>query len=638
MTRPAAASIPALLAALVVAACSSNDSNPSGPLPPGACRTLSDYARVTAVIPGAAFARRAVAQGDLVYVADGPAGFSVLDADGVRSTLPGASAAAFDVALMDGGGVAVAWGSDGVVVVDTGDPDAPSVLGQVAAPGSAVDVFVAGSLVYVADDEVGLLIVDVSDPSRPTLLGVENTPGEASGVVAAGPLAYVADRQLGVRVANVTDPAAPFLLRSIPMPGITLAVALGDGYLYVADDLGGMHVVDVRTPGAETIVHTSGAGLSNRDVSVDGDALFVARGTDGVQIFDVSVPAQPQPTVRFGALDLTEGISAGQGIAVASDLGAGVRVIDATIAAPAPERDRDAPAGSEILAVGARDSLVVAADSTLGIRTWIAGSSGLTRHGTLALGGGAHRILIDGNRCFVARAHTAVEVVDIFDASRPLRIGSVPFSSEVTGMAVDGDALYLSRGSAALLEVDLSGQAPPRAASLNSRYANDVAVTGTHAYVPMVDGQLFVVSRSSFDRPVGGYPVAGVPTRVVMDRGDAGLGVPLETDYAFVAMRRGDRGPGVLVLNLFSPASPTELAFVATSGPAEALALAGGLMYVGLGAGGVEVFDVTHLDAIERLGFYPAQSRVSDVAASGALVFAADGVAGLFSAAPASCE
>jgi len=630
--------ISALATVLGLSACSSDPGRPEGPPPVPGCRSLSDYAHVTSVLLTPGRARRAVLADGIVYVADGVAGLSAVDDDGVRSTLPGISGDAFDVEVIEGARLAVAWGEDGVAVVDVTDPDLPIVVGRVSAPGSAVDVFVSGSLVYAADDEVGLLIVDISDASNPRVLGVENTPGVAAGVVASGPLAYVADRQLGVRVANVEDPTAPFLIRSIATPGIAHAVALGHGFLYVADDLGGLHVVDVRIPGSETIVHTEGAGSSTRDVSLDGTVLYAAQRFNGIALYDVTLPSQPRAAVRFGALELSEGVSAREGGAVACDPGVGVRVIDATLPMAAPVIDRDAPPGADLLAVAARESLVVAADSTFGIRTWVAGPGGLVSQGMLALGGGAHRILVDGNRGFVARASVAVEVIDLSSAANPVWLGRIPFSSATTGMAVDGNRLYLSRGSAALLEVDLTGAVQPRGKPLNAQFSSDVAVTATHVYVPVVSSQVYIVSRSFFDGPLGGYPVGGLPGRIAMGRGDAGLGVPLETDFAFVALRSSPRGPGVVALNLFDAMRPTEAAFIATAAPPQALAVDDGVMYVGLGNGGVEVYEVSDLDAVTRLGFYPAQQWVSDVAASTGLVFAADGQAGLFVASPELCD
>jgi hypothetical protein len=512
------------------------------------------------------------------------------------------------------------------------------IVGRLPTAGDAVDLVVVDSLAYIADDAVGLVIASLADAARPRTLGVENTPGTASAVAVAGALAYVADLQLGVRVDNVTDPGAPFMIRNLPTPGLAQGLALGHGFLYVADDLGGLLVIDARTPGSESIVYTLDAGTTVRDVSLDGEALFVARGSAGVSIYELSIPARPRPSVRFGARGFSEGVSAVAGRAVTCETAGGVRLVDATTPAPAPEQDREQPPGGELLAVAARDSLVVAADSTLGLRTYLAGPGGLVPQGALALGGGARRVLLDGTRAFVARGPAGVEQVDVSSASAPASVGTVPSSSQTTGMAVDGDVMYLARGSAALVEVDLTGASAPRGRSLNARIAVDVAITATHLYVPTVDGQLLVVTRAVFDGQLSGVPLDGVPTRIVMGRGDAGLGVPLETDYAWVAMRSGMRGPGVVAMNLFSPLTPSEVAFVATPGPAEAVALADDRLYVGQGDGGVEVLDVSDPGAVVHLGFYPARDRVSDVAASAGRIHAADGKAGLFVALPDVCD
>lgn len=626
------------LPVLMGISCGGDETAPVVPPPGPGCRTLSDYTRVTGVVRTGGSARRAALDGDLVYVAGGTAGLVVLDADGLRGSVAPGAGSALDVATMAPGMALVAWGSEGAAVVDTGDPDRPIIVGRLPTAGDALDVALTDSLAYIADDAVGLVIASLAEPARPRVLGVENTPGRASSVVVAGALAYVGDLDLGVRVDNVSDPSSPFMIRSLPTPGLPQALAVGGGFLYVADDLGGLLVVDVSNPGEEAIVSALDAGASVRDVSLDGTTLFVARGRDGVMMYDVTRPPAPQGRVRFGTLGSSEGVTAAAGRAVTCELSSGVRLVAADVPLGAPVLDREAPPAGDLVAVAARESLVVAADSTLGVRTFLSGPGGLVPQGTLALGGGARRVIVDGNRAFVARGPAGVEAVDVSSAATPVSLGLVPLSSQTTGMALDGNALYLARGSASLLEVDLTGASEPRGRSLNARFAVDAAVTATHVFVPARERQLLIVSRAFFDGPLAGYPLDGVPTRVVTGRGDAGLGVPLETDYAWVALRSGTRGPGVVALNLFNALSPSEVAFVATAGPAEAVALDDGRLYVALGDGGVEVFDVSDPGAAARLGFYPARHRVSDVAASNGQVLAADGGEGVFVAVPGACE
>lgn len=146
-----------------------------------------------------------------------------------------------------------------LTTVDVSNPSAPVVLGSVALPDEAYDIAVAGSMVYVADDDEGLQIVDASDPSAPTIVGAYPTGPErwGMGVDLAGSYAFLAANTDGVLVLDVSDPADPVLVTSIELTELTRA----------------------------------------RDVVVQGQTAYVGFG-DGLWIYDIADPASPR---RLGA-------------------------------------------------------------------------------------------------------------------------------------------------------------------------------------------------------------------------------------------------------------------------------------------------------------------------------------------------
>ena len=77
---------------------------------------------------------------------------------------------------------------DGLLLTDITNFEHPvfhNLLGY-NTPGFANDVFVSGSVAYVADGSKGLQIIDVFDPTNTVLLGNYDTPGNANGVFVSG--------------------------------------------------------------------------------------------------------------------------------------------------------------------------------------------------------------------------------------------------------------------------------------------------------------------------------------------------------------------------------------------------------------------------------------------------------------------
>ena len=122
----------------------------------------------------------------------------------------------------------------GLLTIDVEEPENPKALGFAMTPGGALDLAVAGNIVYIADGDAGLTLVDVSDLARPTIVATIETRGEARGVATMAGIAYVADGDAGLTLVDVSDPLRPRILRSVDTPGAAWAIEVSDGWAYVS--------------------------------------------------------------------------------------------------------------------------------------------------------------------------------------------------------------------------------------------------------------------------------------------------------------------------------------------------------------------------------------------------------------------
>jgi hypothetical protein len=207
----------------------------------------------------------------------------------------------------------VAAGSAGLIVVDVTNLQAPVIAAQLATPGAAYDVRVAGSVAYVAQ-AVGLLVVDVTDPAHPARLGSLPIEGGDTVRLAVGSgLVYLADMAMGLRIVDVSNPTLPVEVGSVPLAGTPRAVSLGGtglggfglvgSYAVVACGDEGVAVVDVSDPTnpvevGSTAVDAPRAG----SVVVRGHYAYVAAGEaavyGGLHTVELQDPTDP---VEVGA-------------------------------------------------------------------------------------------------------------------------------------------------------------------------------------------------------------------------------------------------------------------------------------------------------------------------------------------------
>ncbi len=187
-------------------------------------------------IDGLANPWRPIAAGDRLYIADNTLGIGIVDiSDPDAPALVGTVAAAGgvqDLALSaDGSALYAAVGGAGVETFSLADPDAPASLGTHALGASVISVATDGDQLWAVNQQ-DLVAFDVSTPAAPVGLNARRTPPWAMAVTATGGRAYVGDwawlevySAAGAPVP-LLDPSTPTL--HVPDGGATRTVQLAN--------------------------------------------------------------------------------------------------------------------------------------------------------------------------------------------------------------------------------------------------------------------------------------------------------------------------------------------------------------------------------------------------------------------------
>jgi hypothetical protein len=275
-----------------------------------------------------------------------------------------------------------------------------------------------------------------------------------------------------------------------------------------------------------------------------------------------------------------------------------------------------------------------------------------TRVGTMP--GPADLVRIDGGRAFVAATKT-LTIYDVTKPEAPKRLGAHAFPEKIWGFRVSGPTVYVAADFYGFAMLDVSNPAAPalRGVLKTPGQAKNVAIYGTKAlvadhmsgvdYLDIKDPAHIVKLGSFF---LDGYArdvVAAGPIAFAVDA-PSGLYVldldksdPLEavgslqsaSTPSFVEVSDGASprlaciiGAGLLqVYDVSNAAAPTRLATLKTPGRPVRATIKGKLAYVADGVEGLQVVDLSTPSAPKIIGSFKTPLPARDVAVDNGLIY-----------------
>lgn len=192
------------------------------------------------------------------------------------------------LALSAAGHLYLAYGIDGVTVLDVSNPAAPSSVDTIAAPGlgQARDVAIAGTRLYLAAGDVGLVVYSINAGTVVPLatfsdLGaIDRVSVNEDGTKVAVRLAGEgAEPSTGIAVIDVTNGAAPSLVGQVSSPEgavVGRRMAWRQNNVAVAGGHGGALLLSMTDTGLELVATYPAAGFTGGACWTLRDYLLVA--------------------------------------------------------------------------------------------------------------------------------------------------------------------------------------------------------------------------------------------------------------------------------------------------------------------------------------------------------------------------
>ncbi len=507
----------------------------------------------------------------------------------------------------------VADESAGLTVLSIVVASSPTVVGAVDTPGLAQALAGQGNHVFLGDGESGLAVIDVADPTSPTIVGSIDTPGVAADVAVDGNHAYVADSGSGLQIVEVSAPSGPTIVGAVVIPGTSLGVLVAGDIAYVGAGDSGVQVVDISDPTMPSLVGSVDTPGTARGLAVSGDRLYVADGSAGLRVVNVSSPASPVIEGAVATPDVAHDVRVSGRRAFVATGSSGLQIVDVTDPGnPVIVDAQDTPGDARALAMSGH--LAYVADSGSGLDVIeIEMAIPLTSLSNYDTSGSATSIVVSGDVAFVADYGAGIVTLDVSDPSVPMLLDSYDTPNVARDLALSGDVAYVADGTS-LVVLDVSDPTNLTLLGTYAGNAQDVAISGNTAYVADGGNTLLVLDVSD----------PSVPTLVGSLPGIGADGVAVAGDVAYVASDSGLSSVDVSV-----PSSPVLLGSLATADWARKVTISGDVAYVAARDAGLLAIDVSDPAALAFLGAYDTPGSALGVAVAGDLALVADWTRGL---------
>lgn len=497
----------------------------------------------------------------------------------------------------------IACKKKGLWIIDVSDPQNPYKCGAFFPENEDTELyglFVSNGRAYLAGGVTGVIVIDVSDPADISQIDSFPLPGAlgityAMDVYVAGNYIWVADLYNGVHVVNYENPENPKYIKGLTLAGARDIMVDGND-MYVSLEGGGVGIIDISSPEDSKPVsqYTDGNGVE-KTVQADGNFLYVASGPAGIRVLDVSDKSHPSYVAgwEFNAADADSILLLpDKHFLFMTSEKSGLLKIDVTDKSAMREvASYDTP--GDAYAIDVDGGYLYAVDDNAGQDPAL---EGLRIHqitiynqvvqfpltGFCKTPRRAGDVYVSADYAYVADGESGLTIIDVSDKSNPAVIGSADTSGTATGIFVDGTDAYVADGDGGLAIIDVSDTSNPKpVGSLQlGGSASDVLVNGDFAYVADGSQGLLIIDITDKTAP----EIAGR----VDTPGTAG-GIFADGNDIYVA----DGPQGISIVDVSDAAHPVITGTFKTEGNAVNVSVAGNFAYVVLSGRGVTVLNIS---------------------------------------------
>ncbi len=445
---------------------------------------------------------------------------------------------------------------------------------------------------YVACGYAGLIVFDVSDPINPVRVGGYDTDGFAKALAMQSNKVFVADDRFGLQIVDVTDPSSPVLAGKYATSGSCYDIAVSGQYAYLAAYSSGMLVFDIGNPSSPRQVASYNANVTRAyGIAVNGTYAYVADYTNGLKIIDVSAPANPVLAGSYPVPGQSRDVAVLDGYAYVAAYTNGLQIIN--VNNPAVPVYTGGYETKYSYGISVEGFFVYLANSGYGVEIIDVSnpaapdSSGVFNGYT----GSANGVFATDGKVYVANDYGGIQIVDVSAPTLPALLGSYDTHRYAYDVAVKGSYAYLAAYRDGLITVDISDPNAPVIVATNKEWA-----TYPYAYRLDISGDTLYVAANFDGLVVYNLANPALPSFVTKyDFVSSGYirDVKVSGNHVFCVNSDSSSTNTLGVVNVSDPAHPFYVGGYKTGGSAYGIDVQGQYAYLASYTNGLQIFDVS---------------------------------------------
>lgn len=523
--------------------------------------------------------------------------------------------------------------SQGILLIyDVSVPTDLHQVGEYSLPDRAKGIYISGDAshrqAYVAAGEV--YILNVSDPADPIQIGVIATPEYAEEVTVTDEFAYVLGGS-SMLIFDIADLTTPIQKSTYVSNWYTQRIVLDDDLAYITSSYAGIDIVNIADPSNPFLVGNYGAPIrdhqiDSHDISVIGDQAYVSDCVRGLLILDISDPQHPDVVGEYSETESCTALAVDENLVYFPGGENGPQVLDISNPSTPSLANWQRSAGITIASYADGERLYAMELERLHIYD-ISNVSAITKlafFDDMPADFSTRKLVVENGYAYLAGRSDSLLILSVADLEN-IHVVAPDFSAskEVEDIAIVNNYAYLAEGTDGLRIINITDPTSPQqvgTVSSADSYFSAVQVVGDFAYVAansILGSQagLHVINISNPNAPVeiGSFPLNYADDLVISG------------NHAYVA----GVFYGVHVLDITNPAAPNLIKTI-DYGEASSVALANEVVFVAGGSDGLWAIDVSNPASPRFLAVYPSPYDIFSVTTGeDNSVFALDFDAGL---------
>ncbi len=184
---------------------------------------------------------------------------------------------------------------EAILIVDARDPEKMHQVGEIPVTGKVAGISVQPEWTAIAAGTGGLQFFDTRNPLAPRFMARLERPWPkgrfetAMDLAVAGHLVYVACGTEGLMIVDAADPAHPQILSTLELPGIVSRVQVRGERAFVGTHLNGLVVIDISDPRSPAVSGKLATRKALRDFLLHEDGVFLAEGRAGIPFLPLPI-------------------------------------------------------------------------------------------------------------------------------------------------------------------------------------------------------------------------------------------------------------------------------------------------------------------------------------------------------------